>query len=90
MESIDDRVRSLIDKTGLDELVKKTEIGGTRWRTVRYDKRTRISTQEVEALTLIYPQYALWLASGQIAPECGQTSPEYEEANRNLSQPNAG
>lgn len=90
MESIDDRVRSLVDKTGLDELVKKTEIGGTRWRTVRYDKRTRISTQEIEALTLIYPQYALWLASGQIAPECGQTSPEYDGANRNLTSQNAG
>lgn len=90
MESIDDRVRSLVDKTGLDELVKKTEIGGTRWRTVRYDKRTRISTQEVEALTSIYPQYALWLASGQIAPESGQTSPEYDEANRNLTSQNAG
>ncbi|WP_394238426.1 hypothetical protein [Pseudomonas anguilliseptica] len=41
-------------------------------------------------LVKIYPQYALWLASGQIAPEVGQTSPDYDEANRNLSQPNAG
>lgn len=90
MESIDDRVRALVDKAGLDELVKKTEIGGTRWRTVRYDKRTRISTHEVEALTQIYPQYALWLAIGQIAPESGQTSPEYDEANRNLTSQNAG
>jgi len=90
MESIDERVRSLVDKTGLDDLVKKTAIGGTRWRTVRYDKRTRISTQEVEALTQIYPQYALWLASGQIAPECGQTSPDYDEANRNLTNQHAG
>lgn len=90
MESIDDRVRTLVDKTGLDELVKRTDIGGTRWRTVRYDKRTRISTQEVEALTRIYPQYSLWLASGQIAPECGQTSPDYDEANRNLTSQSAG
>lgn len=90
MESIDDRVRTLVDKAGLDELVKKTEISGTRWRTVRYDKRTRISTQEVEALTRLYPSYALWLASGVIAPESGQTSPEYDEANRNLTGQNAG
>ncbi|MDF3933755.1 hypothetical protein [Pseudomonas citronellolis] len=76
MESIDDRVRALVDKTGLDELVRRTEISGTRWRTVRYDKRTRISTQEVEALVRLYPQYALWLASGQVAPEVGQTQPE--------------
>lgn len=90
MESIDDRVRSLVDKTGIDELVKRTNIGGTRWRTVRYDKRTRISTQEIEALALIYPQFALWLTSGKIAPECGQTSPEYEEADRNLANQSAG
>lgn len=82
MDSIDDRVRALVDKTGLDELVKRTEISGTRWRTVRYDKRTRISTQEVEALVRLYPQYALWLASGQVAPEVGQTRPGAEEFGR--------
>jgi len=90
MESIDSRVRTLVDKAGLDELVKKTDISSTRWRTVRYDKRTRISTQEVEALAVLYPQYALWLASGQIAPDAGQTSPEYDEANRNLTSHDAG
>ena len=90
MESIDDRVRTLVDKAGIDELVKNTSIGGTRWRTVRYDKRTRISTQEVGELTRLFPQYALWLASGAIAPEAGQTSPEYDEANRNLTSQNVG
>ncbi len=38
----------------------------------------------------MFPQYAFWIASGQIAPEIGQTSPDYDEANRNLSQPSAG
>lgn len=84
MDSIDDRVRALVDRTGLDELVKRTEISGTRWRTVRYDKRTRISTQEVEALVRLYPQYALWLASGQVAPEVGQTRPDVDEVGREL------
>lgn len=87
---MDERIRALIDKAGVDELVKKTAIGSTRWRTVRYDKRTRISTQEAAALVEIFPQYALWLASGQIAPECGQTSPDYDEAHRNLPNQNAG
>ncbi|MCY1314335.1 hypothetical protein D9M70_649620 [compost metagenome] len=90
MELADDRIRTLIDKATIDELVRKTEISGTRWRTVRYDKRTRVSTQELGALVELYPQYALWLASGQIAPECGQTSPDYDDANRNLTTPNAG
>ncbi|MDN6874487.1 hypothetical protein QO209_18750 [Pseudomonas citronellolis] len=82
MDSIDDRVRALVDRTGLDELVKRTEISGTRWRTVRYDKRTRISTQEVEALVRLYPQYALWLACGQVAPEVGQIRPDGEGSER--------
>jgi len=82
MDSIDDRVRALVDRTGLDELVKRTEISGTRWRTVRYDKRTRISTQEVEALVRLYPQYALWLASRQVAPEVGQVRPDGDEFER--------
>src|SRR5690606_4355370 len=36
------------------------------------------------------PQYALWVASGTIAPKIGQTSPQYDEANRNLSNHEAG
>ena len=90
MESIDNRVRTLVDKAGVDELVKKTDIGSTRWRTVRYDKRTRISTKEIEVLVSMYPHYALWLASGQVAPESGQTSPEYDEANSKLPTHHAG
>ncbi|WP_090618844.1 hypothetical protein [Azotobacter beijerinckii] len=88
MELADERIRTLIDKATIDELIKKTEIGGTRWRTVRYDKRTRISTQELSALVTLYPQYALWLASGQIAPDCGQTSPDYDEAKAHSDSPN--
>lgn len=90
MESIDDRVRTIVDKTGIDNLVKNTKISGTRWRTVRYDKRTRISTQEIEALVKLFPEYALWIASGKTAPETGQTSPEYDEANGKLDNQNAG
>lgn len=87
---MDDRLRTLIDIAGLDELAKRTEITGTRWRTVRYDKRTRISTNEVQELVSIFPNYALWLTTGNIAPEIGQTSPDYDEANEKLTGPSAG
>jgi len=89
LESIQDRAISLIYKTGLDELVRKSEIGYARWKNVRH-KNTRISSEELDVLVRIYPQYALWVASGTIAPEIGQTSPEYDEANRNLSNHEAG
>ena len=84
-----DRAITLIYKTGLDDLVRQSEISYSRWKNLRH-KKVRLSTEEVEVLVKIYPQYALWVASGQTAPECGQTSPEYDEANRNLTSQNAG
>ncbi|POB02412.1 hypothetical protein C1949_13275 [Halopseudomonas oceani] len=89
MESIQERAITLIYMTGLDELVRKSPIGHARWKNVRH-KTTRISSEELDVLVAIYPQYALWLAGGKIAPECGQTSPEYDEANRNLTNHHAG
>nr|WP_313664968.1 hypothetical protein [Stutzerimonas kunmingensis] len=87
---MDERIRRLIDIIGIDELIKTTSISGTRWKTVRYDKRTRISTHEVAALVSLCPQYALWIASGEIHPECGQVSPDYDAAHSNLPNQNAG
>ena len=49
-----------------------------------------MSTEEIEVLQSMFPEYRLWLISGEIMPECGQTSPDYDEANRNLASPNAG
>lgn len=89
MESMQDRAITLIYKTGLDDLVRQSDISYSRWKNLRH-KKVRLSTEEVEVLVKIYPQYALWIASGQTAPECGQTSPEYDEANRNLTSQNAG
>ncbi|MOA00910.1 hypothetical protein D3C78_1202900 [compost metagenome] len=89
MESIQDRARALISKAGMDRLVKESSIGFQRWHSVRY-KDVRMSTEELEVLQEMFPSYRLWLISGAIAPEAGQTSPEYDEANRNLTSQNAG
>lgn len=89
MTSSADRARLLIKKLGPK---RASEIGNgdhDRWKSVSKGA-VRVSTDEIDVLVKVYPQYALWLASGQIAPESGQTSPDYDEANRNLSQPNAG
>lgn len=87
MESIQSKARTLIDKAGFDRLIRESAISMVRWHTVRY-KPIRMSTEEIEVLVEMFPQYALWLASGKIAPEIGQTSPDYDDANQNLSQPN--
>lgn len=89
MESIQSRARLLIDKAGLDRLVRHGAISHSRWQSVRY-KDIRMSTEELEVLQAVFPAYRLWLISGEVMPESGQTSPEFDEANRNLANPNAG
>lgn len=76
--SIQIRARTLIDKAGFERLIRESNIGLTRWQTVRY-KDIRMSTEELEVLQNLFPEYRLWLISGEIAPTAGQTSPEYDE-----------
>jgi len=68
---------------------KQTGIDRYRWGNIRNGK-ARLSDAEIDAVAKLFPQYALWLITGNIAPEIGQTSPEYDEANRNLSNHEAG
>jgi hypothetical protein len=89
MELSQDRVITLINLTGLDELVRKSPISYIRWQNLKY-KKARVSSEEIDAMVRIYPKYALWIASGEVAPDCGQTSPTYDEANRSLAAPSAG
>ncbi|EKL0658758.1 TPA: hypothetical protein L4847_006467 [Pseudomonas aeruginosa] len=76
MSTINDRVRTVASIAGMDRLVRETHIGSNRWRTVLYNRDIRISTDEIEALGKIFPQFRWWIVSGEIAPEIGQTSPE--------------
>ncbi|MCO2495882.1 DNA-binding protein [Pseudomonas aeruginosa] len=68
---------------------KQTGIDRYRWGNVRNGK-ARITDAEIEAVVKIFPQYALWLVTGKIAPESGQTSPDYDIASQNLTGRNAG
>ncbi len=83
MESIEDRAKQLISKAGFDRLIRESDIGHARWKSVRY-RNIRISTNELEVLEKVFPQYGYWLISGKIAPEIGQTSPDYDEVNSKL------
>ena len=87
---IKDRLITLFNKERTSVwFEKQTGIDRYRWGNVRNGK-ARITDAEIEAVIQIFPQYALWLVTGNIAPESRQTSPEYDEANQNLSSPNAG
>lgn len=86
---IRDRLISLFDSKRTSVwFEKETGIDRYRWGNIRSGK-ARLSDAEIDAVVKVFPQYSLWLVSGEIAPEIGQTSPDYDGANRNLSNPNA-
>jgi hypothetical protein len=88
-EGITDRGLRLLDMASIKALV---EIGGTeyvRWQNIKRGK-ARIGANEIEILGRAFPEYRWWLMTGDVIPAQGQISPDYEEANRNLTSPNAG
>lgn len=70
-------------------LEKESGIDRSKWYHLRNGKR-RANEDDIEAIVQLAPQYAMWLTTGKIIPEAGQTSPEYDEANSNLVSQNAG
>ncbi|OHC20670.1 MAG: DNA-binding protein [Pseudomonadales bacterium RIFCSPHIGHO2_12_FULL_40_16] len=86
---IKDRLISLFDSKRTSVwFEKETGIDRYRWGNIRSGK-ARLSDAEIEAVVKLFPQYALWLASGEIAPRCGQTSPSYDDSNKSLVEPHA-
>jgi len=90
MESTHDRVRLFLSKVGHREVAEATGIKEERCKTIRYDKRANLRTSELDLMADRYPEYSLWLRTGRIDPARGEISPDFDEANRNLANPNAG
>lgn len=89
MGSIQERARTLIKKAGVDSIARESEITHSRWLSVTY-KKVRMSTEELDVIQRVFPNYRLWLISGEIAPEIGQTSPEYDEVNSKVDSRSEG
>lgn len=87
--SITDRALLLIGVASLTDLSQAGETNYPRWVSIKRG-RARVGADEVEILGKVFPQYRWWLSTGEVLPEIGQTSPEYDEANRNLTSQNAG
>ncbi len=87
--SITDRALLLIGTASLTDLSQAGETNYPRWVSIKRG-RARVGADEVEILGKVFPQYRWWLSTGEVLPEIGQTSPEYDEANRNLTSQNAG
>lgn len=78
--NIDDRIRKLLNYIDLstEDLAQKTGTKYSRWTTIR-KTGGRARAEEVELLCKMFPQYQMWVATGTVYPEIGQTSPESEE-----------
>jgi hypothetical protein len=88
-EGINDRGLRLLDMASMKALVEIGETEYVRWQNIKRGK-ARIGANEIEILGRAFPQYRWWLMTGDVIPGQGQTSPDYDEANRNLTGQNAG
>lgn len=88
-EGISDRGLQLLELASLKELAESGSTDYVRWQNIKRGK-ARIGANEVEILGRVFPQYRWWLMTGEVMPESNQTSPEYDEANRNLSDQEVG
>jgi hypothetical protein len=80
----------LLKQASLRDLATPNSKEYVRWQNIKRGK-ARLGIEEAEALAQLYPQYALWLITGKISPEIGQTSPELDEiSNSDSGAVNAG
>ena len=88
---IRERIITIWDHLGISapKLEKVSGIDRSKWYHLRNGKR-RANEDDIEAIVKLAPQYALWLTTGNVIPEAGQTSPEYDEANSKLPTHHAG
>lgn len=84
-----DRALQLLSATSLKELAEVNSKDYLRWQNIKRG-RARLGADELELLGQAYPQYRWWLMTGEVMPDKGQVSPDYDEANRNVPSQNAG
>lgn len=90
MEStIVDRALLLVKRARLVDLEAAGKSNYKRWQNIRAEQ-AQIRADEVEILGTVFPSYRWWLMTGEVMPETGQTSPDYDEANKNLKEQGQG
>jgi len=84
-----DRAMLLLKMAKLQDLATPHSKEYTRWQNVKRGS-ARMTTHEVEELGKIFPNYRWWLMTGEVMPEVGQTSPNYDAAHTAYPGQNAG
>lgn len=74
----------------LPKLEELTGISRYTWSNLKNPSKNReIKEEEILAIAKVFPQFRWWLLTGEVMPEVGQTSPDYESEKRNTSKKNA-
>jgi aspartate carbamoyltransferase regulatory subunit len=69
-----------MEKVKLPWLESKTGIDKKRWANVK-SENSEMRAKELQALSLVWPEYSVWLISGEEIPEVGQISPLTKKIN---------
>jgi Na+-transporting NADH:ubiquinone oxidoreductase subunit NqrF len=89
VSDIDNRALLLLGMLKPQDLAEPGSKDYMRWQNVKR-KRVRITTEEIDALAKAFPNYRWWLLTGDVMPEVGQTSPEYDAAHSASPSQSAG
>ncbi|WP_221801877.1 hypothetical protein [Oceanobacter mangrovi] len=87
METTVDRFLALWAEERLSApwLEEKTGVEAKRWYSIKQRKVMR--TSELEALHALFPEYKVWLSTGDEFPEAGQISPMTKREQQNYKTP---
>lgn len=79
-----ERIKELLstEKLKRKDLSKETGIAQDRWSDV-INQRTKLRHEELEALGKLFPEYRIWLLTGEEFPEYGHISPMTKLAHNN-------
>lgn len=86
---IGDRAKLLLEAASIKELAEAGPTDYVRWQNIKRGK-ARLGADEIETIGKVFKRYRWWLMTGEVMPAQGQTSPEYDQANSNLSNQSAG
>ena len=83
-EGITNRGFRLLESASIKALAEAGSTDYVRWQNIKRGK-ARIGADEIEILGRVFPSYRWWLLTGEVMPEHGQTSPDYDETSRNAN-----
>ncbi|MDU4254762.1 MULTISPECIES: DNA-binding protein [Pseudomonas] len=84
MDEILSRAVQLVRLAGPKYLSLQGNTNHQRWKNISKGI-IRMGTEEVSILLGVYPQYAVWLLTGEVVPQVEQLKPDFETPPENGS-----